>query len=55
MDHHQYAYHPKRSTEEVSAKVFHRLLMHLDKPNTYARVLFINYGTSEKEFSIIGR
>ena len=39
----QFTYRPNRSTDDVIAIALHTALSHLDKRNTYARVLFIDY------------
>jgi hypothetical protein len=38
----QFAYHPNRSTNDA----IHTALSHLDKRNTYVRMLFIDYSTA---------
>ncbi|CDQ67988.1 unnamed protein product [Oncorhynchus mykiss] len=39
----QYAYRPNRSTDDAISIALHTALSHLDKRNTYVRILFINY------------
>jgi hypothetical protein len=39
----QFAYRPNRSTEDAIAITLHTSLAHLDKRNTYVRMLFIDY------------
>jgi hypothetical protein len=39
----QFAYHPNRSTYDAIAIAMHTALSHLDKRNTYGRMLFIDY------------
>ena len=39
----QFAYHPKRSTDDAIYIAFHTALSHLDKRNTYVRMLLIDY------------
>ena len=38
-----YTYHPNRSTDDAISIVLHTALSHLDKRNTYVRMLFIDY------------
>jgi hypothetical protein len=38
----QFAYHPNRSTDAISIAL-HTALSHLDKRNTYLRMIFIDY------------
>ena len=40
----QFAYHPNRSTDD--AITLHTALTHLDRRNTYIRMLFIDYNSS---------
>ena len=46
----QFAYHPNRSTDDVISIALHTALSHLDKINTYVRMLFIGYSS---EFNTI--
>ena len=39
----QYAYHPNRYTGDAISIALHTALSHLDKNNTYVRMLFIDY------------
>ena len=39
----QFAYRPNRSTDEAMSIALHTALSHLDKRNTYVKMLFINY------------
>jgi hypothetical protein len=39
----QFAYRPNRSTDEAISVALHTALSHLDKRNTYVRMLFIDY------------
>jgi hypothetical protein len=39
----QFAYRPNRSTDNAFAIALHTALSHLDKRNTYVRMLFIDY------------
>ena len=39
----QFAYHPNSSTDDTIATTLHTALTHLDKRNTYVRMLFIDY------------
>jgi gmma-aminobutyric acid receptor subunit gamma/cGMP-dependent protein kinase 2 len=41
----QFAYHPNRSTDDAISIAVHTALSHLDKRNTYVRMLFIDYST----------
>jgi hypothetical protein len=41
----QFAYHPNRSTDDAVAIVLYTALSHLDKMNTYVRMLFIDYSS----------
>jgi hypothetical protein len=38
-----FAYRPKSSTDDAISIVLHAALSHLDKRNTYVRMLFIDY------------
>ena len=42
----QFAYLPKRSTEDAISTVLHEATQHLDKPSAYARCLFIDYSSA---------
>ena len=42
----QFAYRPNRSTDD--AITLHTALSHLDKRNTYVRMLFIDYSSAFK-------
>jgi hypothetical protein len=39
----QFAYRPNRSTDDTISIARHTVLSHLDKGNTYVRMLFIDY------------
>ena len=39
----QFAYNPNRSTDDAIAITLHTALSHMDKRNTYVRMLFIDY------------
>ena len=41
----QFAYHPTRSTDDAISIALHTALSHLDKRNTYVRMLFIDYSS----------
>jgi hypothetical protein len=41
----QFAYRPNRSTDDAISIVLHTALSHLDKRNTYVRMLFIDYSS----------
>lgn len=42
----QFAYRPNRSTDDAIAVALHTALTHLDKRNTYVRMLFIDYSSA---------
>ena len=42
----QFAYHPNRSTDGTISIILHTALSHLDKRNTYVRMLFIEYSSA---------
>ena len=42
----QFAYSAGRSTDDAILTMLHHLVTHLDKPNTYARVLFIDFSSA---------
>ena len=42
----QFAYRPNRSTEDALSIALHTTLSHLDKRNTYVRMLLINYSSA---------
>ena len=42
----QFAYHPNRSTDDAISIALHTALSHLDKRNTYLRLLFIDYNSA---------
>ena len=42
----QFAYRPNRSTDDAIAITMHTALSHLDKRNTYVRMLFIDYSSA---------
>ena len=46
----QLAYYPNRSTDDVISIALNTALSHLDKRNTYVRMLFIDYSSA---FNII--
>jgi gmma-aminobutyric acid receptor subunit gamma/cGMP-dependent protein kinase 2 len=41
----QFAYRPIRSTDDAISIPLHTALSHLDKRNTYVRMLFIDYSS----------
>ena len=41
----QFPYHPNRSTDDTIAIALHTALSHLEKRNTYVRMLFIDYSS----------
>ena len=46
----QYAYKKNRSIDDALARLTHKTLQHLEKKNSYARILFIDYSSA---FNII--
>ena len=42
----QFAYLPNRTTDDAIAIALHSALSHLDKRNTYVRMLFIDYSSA---------
>ena len=46
LDPHQFAYRANKSVEDAVCLGLHRVLKHLDCPNTYARILFIHYSSA---------
>ena len=42
----QFAYHPNRFTDGAISIALHTVLSHLDKRNTYVRMLFIDYSSA---------
>ena len=42
----QFAYRPNRSTDDVISIALHTALSHLDKRNTYVRMLFNDYSSA---------
>uniref|UniRef100_A0A8C7H559 Alkylated DNA repair protein AlkB homologue 8 N-terminal domain-containing protein n=1 Tax=Oncorhynchus kisutch TaxID=8019 RepID=A0A8C7H559_ONCKI len=42
----QFAYSPNRSTDDAISTTLHTALTHLDKRNTYVRMLFIDYSSA---------
>ena len=42
----QFAYRPNRSTADAISIALHTALSHLDKRNTYVRMLFIDYSSA---------
>jgi gmma-aminobutyric acid receptor subunit gamma/cGMP-dependent protein kinase 2 len=42
----QFAYRPDKSTDDAIAITLHTTLSHLDKRNTYLRMLFIDYSSA---------
>ena len=42
----QFAYRPNRSTDDAITIALHTALSHLDKRNTYVRMLFIDYSSA---------
>ncbi|MCI4387230.1 hypothetical protein PGIGA_G00071660 [Pangasianodon gigas] len=48
MDPLQFAYRKNRSTDDTIALTVHNALTHMDKKNTYVRMLFIDYSSAMK-------
>jgi hypothetical protein len=46
LDQLQFAYRPNRSKNDAISIVLHTALSHLDKRNTYVRMLFIDYSSA---------
>ena len=46
FDPHQFAYRANRSVEDAISLCLHKILLHLESPGTYARVLFIDYSSA---------
>lgn len=46
LDPYQFAYRPNRSTEDAISLSLHSALSHLDKKNTYVKMLFIDYSAA---------
>ncbi len=46
LDPHQFAYRQNRSTEDAIAIVLRTLLEHLERKNTYARLLFVDFSSA---------
>ena len=51
LDPFQFAYRPNRSTDDAFSIALHTAFSHLDKMNTYVRILFIDYSSA---FNTIG-
>ncbi len=43
LDSHQFAYKANRSVDDAVALCIHSIPQHLEAPNTYVRVLFVDY------------
>ncbi|KAK7093340.1 hypothetical protein V1264_007114 [Littorina saxatilis] len=46
LDPHQFAYRANRSVDDAVALGLHHIVEHLEKPGSYARVLFIDYSSA---------
>ena len=46
LDPHQFAYRPNRSTDDAISITHHTALSHVNKNNTYVRMLFIDYSSA---------
>lgn len=42
----QFAYKANRSTDDAISLVLHTVLTHLENPNTYARMLFVDFSSA---------
>ena len=50
----QFAFPPNRSTDDAIFIVLHTALSHLDKRNTYVRMLFIDYSSASSKLRTLG-
>ncbi|KAF0029535.1 hypothetical protein F2P81_018640 [Scophthalmus maximus] len=46
LDQHRFAYRRNRSTEDAMSTALHLALTHLDSPNTYVRMFFIDFSSA---------
>ncbi|KAI4884175.1 hypothetical protein NFI96_007457 [Prochilodus magdalenae] len=46
LDQHQFAYRTNRSTEDAVSMALHTALTHLEQPNTYVRMLFVDFSSA---------
>ena len=46
LDHHQFAYQTNRSAGDAVALGLHYVMNHLEQPNTYARILFVDFSSA---------
>ena len=46
LDEFQYAYQKKRSTKDACLAIDYTIRKHLEKPNSYAQVLLINFSSA---------
>lgn len=46
LDRHQLAYWENRSTENAAATTLHAALSHLEQPETYVRLLFVDFSSA---------
>ena len=46
LDPFQFAYRPKRSTDDATLTLLHNCYSHLDKPGSYVRILFIDFSSA---------
>ena len=53
MDTHQFAYCANRSVEDAVNLVLHHTLHHLESPNTYARILFIDFSSALNTINLV--
>ncbi len=44
----QFAYRANRSVDDAVNMGLHYILQHLDKPGTYARILFVDFSSANK-------
>ncbi|XP_033125001.1 uncharacterized protein LOC117123254 [Anneissia japonica] len=45
-DPYQFAYRPKRGVEDAITTLLHKILVHLESANAYARVLFLDFSSA---------
>ena len=51
FDPYQFAYRKNRSVEDAVSLNIHEILDHLEKPNSYVRVLFLDYSSAFNNYS----
>lgn len=50
LDPHQYTYRTNRSTDDAISTALHTVLLHLEQPGRYARLLFMDYSSAFNTF-----